>query len=255
MLRTGYLFTIQKITMKQIFKVSAALAVSLLTIKASAQTQHKWEDIDTSGFHKTEVIQKKGITLTIINKDSLFNANTIQHMADVFWTVYPEEMKRFNKKSSRKVTMLISDDYKGVAATGNSIIKIDEAYMTAHPEDVDVITHEAMHIVQAYNFQAETLWLSEGIADYVRYTYGVNNKKAGWSLPPYRAGQSYHNSYRISARFLVWLEQRKRRNLVNKLDKAMRKGTYTADMWVKLTGKNVDELWSEYIADPTLSQS
>lgn len=220
---------------------------------AGAQAQRAWNDIDTTGFYKKVTIEKDGLTLVLINKDSLFNGNTMQHMEDVFWKVYPEEMKRFNKKSSKKVTILISDDYKGVAATANSFIKVDEAWMTAHPEDVDVITHEAMHIVQAYQFQAANLWLSEGIADYVRYIYGVNNQKAGWALPPYKKGQSYLNSYRISARFLVWIEQRKRANIVNKLDKALRKGTYTAGTWVKLTGKSVDELWNEYIADPALS--
>ena len=55
--------------------------------------------------------------------------------------------------------------------------------------------------------------LTEGLADYARYKYGVNNAAAGWSLPNYASGQSYTNAYAVTARFLVWLELRVRSTL------------------------------------------
>ena len=229
---------------------TALLAV--IVMYTSAQTPDRWEDIDTSGYHKKEIIKKNGLTLIIINKDSLFNAATLQNMANVFWKVYPQEMNRFNPKSLHTVTILISNDYKGVAATLNGVIKIDQNWLTVHPEDVDVITHEAMHIVQAYPYKSANLWLSEGIADYARFIFGVNNQKAGWVLFPYQPGQNYTNSYRTSARFLVWVEQHGQKNIINKLDEALRNGNYQTSTWVTLTGKSVDELWAEYTNDPVI---
>jgi hypothetical protein len=239
-------------TNKNLFKLIFTIFFVVLTVYSHAQTQHRWEDIDTSGFHKKEIIKKDGLTLIVINKDSLFNATTLQNMVAVFWKIYPQEMNRFNPQSLRTVTILISNDYKGVAATQNGIIKIDQNWLTVHPEDIDVITHEAMHIVQAYPYQPANLWLSEGIADYARYTFGVNNLKSGWALPSYHDGQNYTNSYRISARFLVWMEKYKRKDIVNKLDTALRNGSYQTFTWVKLTGKTIDELWAEYTSNPII---
>jgi hypothetical protein len=121
-----------------------------------------------------------------------------------------------------------------------------------HPEDIDVVTHEVMHIVQAYGDNHVPGWLTEGIADYVRYKYGVNNTAAGWKLTDYKAGQSYTNAYRITARFLVWVEKNKNPETVNKMDSAMRAGKYTDGMWKQYCGKTVDELWQEYSANPVI---
>ncbi len=48
-----------------------------------------------------------------------------------------------------------------------------------------------MHIVQNYGRSTRPGWLTEGIADYVRYKYGVDNVGSKWALPDYKAGQSY----------------------------------------------------------------
>ncbi|HTI89046.1 MAG TPA: basic secretory protein-like protein, partial [Puia sp.] len=74
-----------------------------------------------------------------------------------------------------------------------------------------------------------------------------------WTLPNYKASQSYQNAYRVTARFLVWVEKTKNKKVVDKLDAALRDGTYKPDLWVKLTGKPVEELWKEYGAGPALS--
>lgn len=38
------------------------------------------------------------------------------------------------------------------------------------------------------------------------------------------------------------------KEIVKKLNAAMRQGKYRADLWRELTGKSVDELWNEYVA-------
>jgi hypothetical protein len=197
-------------------------------------------------------LTQKGYTLVFINQDPALSATTKQRMLDAFWKVYPQEAKRFNPKTLRKVTFFVNPAYTGVAATGNGVVDYNPEWLRKHPEDIDVVTHEVMHIVQAYPNGSGPGWLTEGIADYARYVYGVNNQAGNWKLPDYKEGQSYTNSYRIMARFLVWLDQHGYPKLVNQLDNAARTRTYTPDIWKQQTGKTLDELWATYAAAPAV---
>ncbi|MET0462205.1 MAG: basic secretory protein-like protein [Chitinophagaceae bacterium] len=223
--------------------------LALLCVAYSAASQQNWNEIDTTGYYTSETFNKKKFTLVFTNKDSGFSKETAQRMIDAFFEVYPKEVKRFNKDALKKVTFIIDPAYKGVAATSNGIVRYNPEWMKKHPEDIDVVTHEAMHIVQNYGGKGEG-WLTEGIADYVRYKFGVNNEKGNWSLPAFKETQSYTNSYRITARFLAWLEKNVNKKIVDQLDEASRKGNYTANSWKEFTGRSVDELWKDYAANP-----
>lgn len=220
------------------------LALGLLAGPAAAQGRRPFASRDS--------LTKQGYTLVFINKDSAFSATTKQRMTDAFFQVYPQEAKRFNPKTLKKVTFSVDPAYTGVAATGNGLATYNPAWLKNHPEDIDVVTHEVMHIVQAYPDDACPGWLTEGIADYARYTFGVNNARGQWTLPDYKAGQSYTNSYRVTARFLVWLEQHGHPKLVDALDRAARTRTYSPTLWRQQTGKTLDELWAAYAAQPAV---
>lgn len=195
-------------------------------------------------------ITKKGYTLIFLSEDPNLNPTTKQRMIDAFFTVYPKEAKRFNPNTLKKVTFFVDPSYKGVAATANGIVHYSPTWLREHPEDIDVVTHEVMHIVQAYP-GGSLGWLTEGIADYTRYAMGINNQQGKWALPDYKAGQSYTNSYRITARFLAWLEQNGYPKIVNEMDAALRAHAYTPELWKQKTGKTLDELWAAYTANPT----
>jgi len=203
-------------------------------------------------FQMTDTISKSGFTLVFINKDSAFSKETKQKMIDAFFAVYPQQVKRFNQTAQKKVVFIIDPAYTGVAATSGGVVRYNPKWMKDHPEDIDVVTHEAMHIVQDYGRGGGPGWLTEGIADYVRYAYGVNNINGKWILYDYKEGQSYQNSYRITARFLVWCEQAGFTTLVDQLDKASRDHVYTPEIWKKVTGKTLDELWSDYTSNPAV---
>ena len=132
-----------------------------------------------------DTITRQGYTLVFINRQPDFDTTTRQRMIDAFFTVYPKEANRFNSHTAKKVVFTIDPDYDGVAETGNDKVRFNPRWLTAHPEDIDVVTHEAMHIVQAYTHPVPG-WLTEGIADYVRYVYGVNNQKGNWRLRVWR---------------------------------------------------------------------
>ena len=137
---------------------------------------------------------------------------------------------------------MVDTAYENVAATGAGRVVVSFLWMQKHPEDIDVVTHEVMHIVQNYDHSTGPGWLTEGIADYVRYKYGVDNAGSKWALPDYKAGQSYKNSYRITARFLNWLENNGHSRIVKKLDAQMRDHTYIKQTWKDLTERTLDEL-------------
>lgn len=99
---------------------------------------------------------------------------------------------------------------------------------------------QVMHIVQAYKSTAPW-WASEGIADYVRYTMGVDNKGAGWKLIPYQPHTFHHytNTPRLAAHFLLWMEQKVKKGLVIAYDKALRGGTHEG-FFKRFTGKTIE---------------
>lgn len=210
----------------------ALLAFSLMGFSANAQ--------------KDEIFQQKGYTLTFKNNDASFDPALKRRMVETFFKVYPILATDFNKNTDKEVVFHIDTAYKGVAATGGGRIVYNPEWFVKHPGDIDVVTHEVMHIVQNYGSGAGPGWLTEGIADYVRYKYGVDNAGAKWSLTPFKPDQSYKNAYRITGRFLNWLEQNGHAGIVVKLDSAMRAHTYKDTIWKDLTGKSVDELWAIY---------
>lgn len=199
-----------------------------------------------------DTLTKGKYTLVFIDKSTGVDAGLKERLINTFFTVYPAEAKRYNKHTAKRVTFVIDSSYKGVAATSNDAVRFNPEWFVKHPEDIDVVTHEAMHIVQAYGRGAGPGWITEGIADYVRYKLGVNNDAAGWKLPEYSSRQNFDNSYRVTARFFVWIEKRYDKKFVKKLDEVMRQHTYTAESVKNLTGKTFAELWTEYAADPAL---
>lgn len=222
--------------------LTASPALALSTASAAPLPQQAAATRDS--------LTKKGYTLIFISKDPALNPTTKQRMIDAFYTVYPKEAKRFNPNTLKKVTFIVDPEYKGVAATHNGIVRYNPTWLKEHPEDIDVVTHEVMHIVQGYP-GGSLGWLTEGIADYTRYALGINNEAGNWKLPAYKEGQSYTNSYRITARFLAWLEQNGYPKIVNQMDAALRAHAYAPELWQQKTGKTLDELWAAYTANPT----
>jgi hypothetical protein len=195
---------------------------------------------------------RKGYTLTYTNNDVTLDSALQKKLVETFFVVYPKLAKAYNKETLKKVAFVVDTAYKGVAATNNGRVVFNPQWFHKHPGDIDVVTHEVMHIVQNYGRSVGPGWLTEGIADYVRNEYGVDNAGANWKLPDFKEGQNYTNSYRITARFLLWIEKKQKKGIVKELDKQLREHTYTADSWKQQTGKTLDELWTAYAADPTV---
>lgn len=193
------------------------------------------------------------IKVTLTNNDKTLNLEIEEGFIEIVQNVYPKLMHDFNTNARKDVAIKIDTTYKGVAYANNGQITVSSAWMHKNPKDLDLITHEIMHIIQNYPNDSGPGWLTEGIADYVRAKYGVDNQSAGWSMTPFSSSQHYTNSYRITARFLTWLSQKYDPLLVNKLDENLRDNTYSSKLWKEYTGKSLDELWELYSNDPTIN--
>lgn len=200
-----------------------------------------------------DVTRKNGYTLTFESNFSALNPKLKKRLIETFFTVYPKLAKEYNPNTAKQVTFFIDTAYKGVAATDNDRVVISSLWMIKHPEDVDVVTHEVMHIVQNYGNSDGPGWLTEGIADYARSKFGVDNAGAKWTLPEVKPGQSYQNSYRITARFFTWMEAKVKPGVIKTVDKSLRDHTYNSEIWKAQTGKTLDELWAEYVKNPALT--
>lgn len=201
---------------------------------------------------KPEVIKKKGYELTFESNYAALDPALKQRLISTFFEVYPKLAKEYNPKTLKKVSFLVDTAYKGVAATSNGQVVYSSMWMDKHPEDIDVVTHEVMHIVQDYGNSVGPGWLTEGIADYARFKFGIDNAGAKWALPELKASHHYENSYRITARFFHWIEQHVKSGVIKTVDASLRDHSYTPEIWNKLTGKDLDALWADYVKNPQI---
>jgi hypothetical protein len=208
------------------------LAFSLFTSRAAAQDSLR--------------IEKEGWSLDFLQPSTGFASQTKEQLIDLYFKVYPQLVKDFNPEATRVVKVKIDTAYDGVAYASRGQIVISSHWLAKNPGDIDVLTHELMHIVQAYPGRSGPGWLVEGIADYVRYKYGIAHEAAGWQLPALKEDHHYTSSYRVTARFIAWVEETQSPGIVKLLDQALRNRQYKVQIWEEQTGKSLDDLWQDY---------
>ena len=200
----------------------------------------------------TALYHQGGYTVRFISNDADFDTAMRMRLVRTFFAVYPREVARFNPGSMKTVTFFIDTAYHDIAGTANGIIVFNPAYCKKYPDDLDMVTHEAMHIVQDY--PGGPGWITEGIADYARYKYGLHNEQAGWTVQPYSLTVDYTAGYGQAAHFLLWLEAFKNKHIVDILNKAMHENKYQEAIWIKTTGQTLPELWKAYGKNPVLPE-
>lgn len=153
-----------------------------------------------------------------------------------------EELKSDGFRPERLITMTLKKDYDGVAyASGNRIVG-SVKYFSSHKDDYGAMVHETAHVVQRYRGRGNPGWLVEGVADYVRFI-----KYEPQSLRPIRRDRAkYDASYRTTAAFLGYVAEKYDKDLVLKLNEAMRNGKYKEELFKEITGKTVQELGEEW---------
>ncbi|MEI7922498.1 MAG: basic secretory protein-like protein, partial [Planctomycetota bacterium] len=190
------------------------------------------------------------VSLTISGEVSPLMAPVAGQLTALFYESYPRLIERFEKpdrSAPRHIRLVFDKGLTVPAYCSGAEIHVSVEWLTQHPEDVALLTHELTHAVQAYPPKGPS-WMTEGIADYARLIYGPKVQPS-WALPArLTQKQSYRNSYRITARFLQWLDE-KHPGTVDKLHRLMQEGTFKLEAFQTVTGKTADELWQECVAD------
>lgn len=160
-------------------------------------------------------------------------------------------------EAPRSFSIVFDPKYTGVAATTGTLIVCNPEWYRRElkREALGSVVHELVHVVQQYGRRRVPGWLTEGLADYIRwYLYEPESK--GCEIPPTAADRVRHDqSYRVSANFLNWVVTRHDKDLIPKLNTALREGTYSPEMWKARTGQDVDALageWKKSLSQPSL---
>ncbi len=207
---------------------------------------------DAAAFEGSQ--QREGVTLTYRDPGDALDATLRGRIIETIFAAYLRERADFHPGAPAQARIVIDPAYDGVAFVGEgdgaATITINPGWLATHPDDVDLVTHEAMHIVQGYPEYANERvpgWLVEGIADYARDRYGRHNAAAGWALPTaVKDGQRFDTGYRVTGAFLKWSEDQ-HPGLVKALDAALREGRYAPALWTQRTGMALPALWAAYV--------
>ena len=155
-----------------------------------------------------------------------------------------------------KVWLIFRRDKKSfIAYTMSEHIYCDPDYYTRHPDDVGSIVHELTHVVQAYRLRPPPSWITEGIADWVRW---FHYEPANHRPHPQRKLAQFDASYQRTAAFLQWVSKTYDPDFVAKLNAVCRAGHYHTGVWKELTGKTAEALgaeWKQNIPEPTTRRS
>lgn len=142
-----------------------------------------------------------------------------------------------------KVSLVAKKDLKIPGAASGARIEVGAAWIRKHPDDVGMVVHELVHVVQRYP-SYEPGWLTEGIADWLRY-YVFEPEKPKRKID--RTKASYKDAYATTAAFLDWIQRTHDKDAVRKLNAAMRATAYRPELWREMTGKDLDPLWADFL--------
>ncbi len=190
-------------------------------------------------------------TLKLLNSDARVPSITWSRVTNCWFSRYYQMVERFKNPNAPKDLLVVIGANENQNNWGPGRIYLSGEGLSNNPYDADVMTHEQFHAVQS-GYQNAPGWATEGLADYARYKYGIYNAQGGWKLPSPPISGSYKDGYRNTARFFLWLEKKKRASFPTDLHAACLAG-YTDGFWAaKFSGKTVDQLWAEYVANPAL---
>lgn len=153
-------------------------------------------------------------------------------------------------RAPKTFTIVFRDDMGGTpaAAAGTRVMcNLPWFEKNQEGEGIGAVVHEMAHVVQQYRFgsRGTPFWLQEGIPDYVRW-FVYEPEKNGARIRDID-GAKYDAAYRISANFLNWATITYDKDLVKKLNAAVRSGKYKDEMWKDLTGgKTLEQLNEEW---------
>jgi Peptidase of plants and bacteria len=145
------------------------------------------------------------------------------------------------------VTIEVEPGGEVPGVTGGTTIVLGERWFAEHPDDVGCVLHELAHAyMRAPGYDDDTIWLIEGIADYVRDVLGY---EAPWTRAHHVPGQA-RAGYQTTAHFLLWLEAH-RPGAVAELSRRLSAGRYVEGAFGEIAERTLDDLVRLYEREQT----
>ena len=176
--------------------------------------------------------------------------STLKPAVDKWYPIFCDSLASEGYVAPTKFTIFFKP-MDGVAYTLGTDVDVSKDWIQSQlkhegwNEATGSVIHELVHVAQQYKGSGNPGWLVEGIADYFRWFHFESIEHRPKLSNPTQA--RYSDSYKITAGFLEYVEKNHDHELVLKLNAAMRRGTYRADLWQYYTGMTVEELWQEYV--------
>ncbi len=162
-----------------------------------------------------------------------------------WWPQVARLLATENFKPPATLTLLFKPMSKAPAFRNADGLTISTEWITKHPDDFGMIIHEMTHAIQDYHgVPRDAGWLTEGIADYIRYWH-YEPEMPHRRIDPAKA--SYRDGYSTTGSFLAWLIVKYDRRIVRQLDASLRAGKYTNVIFEEIIGKALDPLWAEFL--------
>jgi hypothetical protein len=160
---------------------------------------------------------------------------------------YPMILKFLGEKgfTPPAKTKIVFKKMDGPAHSAGGEIFCSAKWFTDHPDDVGAVIHELCHVVQGYHKNEPPSWVTEGIADYVRwFNFEPENRHPRIHNP---SKAKYSDSYQTTAAFFDWIVKEKDPKFIQRLNSASRHGKYKPELFKEYAGKPLDELWAEFV--------
>ena len=147
------------------------------------------------------------------------------------------------EKYPHEINLVLQKSDEGIAYADSNKIVVSSHWIEKYPEDIGLIVHEGVHVVQLYpNFNPG--WLTEGIADYIRW-HLYEKKPMDW-FPMSENENGWEDAYQVTGGFLLYLTKEINPNIVQILNSAMKTDSYSDSIFNENLGENLPELWDNY---------
>jgi hypothetical protein len=167
-------------------------------------------------------------------------------LCETWWPLYCDMLPSEGFKPPVSLTFHYVKDMKGVAYTSGGGIYCADGWFHKRQYDVGAVAHELTHWQQQYRGGGQG-WLTEGIAEYMRY-YIYEPPAKPRRINPDRFKPDTAYGWDGSAALLNWLVCYKDKDAVVKLNAASRKRPWRDAIWQELFGKTLAELAEEFKA-------
>lgn len=147
---------------------------------------------------------------------------------------------------NRTVKIILRNSNRGIADSSGGDIRVSSGWIQQHPEDIGLVVHELVHVIQGYG-PGNPSWLTEGIADYIRWAIYQGKPQEWFSMTEEPNG--YRQGYQVCGGFLLWLESDRSPGIVKKLNTALRNGQFTESMFKDEAGLPLEQLWTTYVQE------